>query len=58
MFWQFIFCERAPGRSMNELKAGLDAVVNIKIEEPVAIYVKERAVPDHQNLAIVDKEKE
>jgi hypothetical protein len=33
-------------------------MVNIKIEEPVAIYVKERAVPDHQNIAIVDEEKE
>jgi len=33
-------------------------VGNIKIEEPVAIYVKERAVPDHQNTAIVDEEKE
>ena len=43
---------------MKELKAGLDAGMNIKIEEPVAIYVKGRAVPDHQNIAIVDEEKE
>jgi hypothetical protein len=32
--------------------------VNIKIVEPVAIYVKERAVTDHQNIAIVDEETE
>jgi hypothetical protein len=32
--------------------------VNINTEQPVAIYVTERAVPDHQHIAIVDDEKD